>query len=165
MPTIRNCELPGDLIYDVERDLWARLDGAEVVLGLTDVGQTRAGTIQHVSYTRRVAAGPVNAGESVAVLESAKWVGPVTAPVSGTTVATNAALLDHSKLINLDPYGRGWIIRLRPTSALLANTLPAGWSRGEAALALYDEKLRRPFRSVSGVDEDFWCVHCADWNV
>jgi glycine cleavage system H protein len=162
--TIRNCELPDELFYDVERDLWARREGDELVLGLTDVGQTRAGTIQHVSFTRRAIAGEVGRGESIAVLESAKWVGPVTAPLGGTVVATNEELLAHPKLVNLDPYERGWIVRIRPPAGQ-ADPFGDGWSSGEAARARYDAKLRLPFRSVSGVDEDFWCVHCADWDV
>ncbi len=165
MTVIRNCELPDRLLYDVDHDLWARVEGEEVVIGLTDVGQTRAGNIQHVSFSRRARAGPVGPGDSLAVLESAKWVGPVTSPFAGTASATNDALLDHPGLVNLEPYGRGWIVRLRPSTAIDATVPPEGWSTGRTAAERYEAKLRLPFRSVSGVDEDFWCVHCTDWDV
>ncbi len=164
MATIRNCELPDDLLYDIEHDLWARPEEDDLVLGLTDVGQTRAGTIQHVSFTKRALGGAVGPGESIAVLESAKWVGPVTAPLAGTVMATNNDLLEHPKLVNLEPYGRGWIVRLRPVDGRL-DLFPDGWASGEVARTRYRAKLGLPFRSVSGVDEDFWCVHCADWDV
>lgn len=166
MTSIRNCVLPDDLVYNVERDIWARSDpDGTLVLGLTDVGQSRAGHIQVVSYTRRVRAGSVARGDSLAVLESAKWVGPVTSPVAGSVVAVNEALLARPKLINLDPYGRGWIARERPASGEVALLAAEGWTSGQAALDLYDVKLRLPFRSVAGVDEDFWCVHCNEWDV
>ncbi len=164
MASIRNCVLPDDLVYDVERDVWARPDqDGTLVLGLTDVGQSRAGHIQVVSYTRRARAGTAARGDSLAVLESAKWVGPVTSPVAGS-VAVNEALPARPKLINLDPYGRGWIARVRPAPGELDLLASAGWTRGQAALDLYELKLRLPFRSVAGVDEDFWCVHCNEWD-
>ncbi|KRT63803.1 MAG: Glycine cleavage system H protein - like protein [Chloroflexi bacterium CSP1-4] len=163
--TIRQCHFPGDLVYDVERDLWARQDGdGTLVLGLTDVGQSRAGHIQVVSFSRRARSGTVDRGDALAVLESAKWVGPVTGPVAGLVVALNEVLLVRPKLINLDPYGRGWIVRLRPASGE-ALALVDGWVRGQEALERYEAKLRLPFRSVAGVDEDFWCVHCNEWDV
>jgi glycine cleavage system H protein len=168
MATIRNCRLPDGLLYDVERDLWARVDGAELVIGLDDVGQTRAGDIQHVSFTRRALAGPVSAGDSLAILESAKWVGPVAAPFTGIVSAVNDDLRRRPKLINLDPYGRGWIVRLRRTEdggpGIADSSSRPGWTSGAEALTAYESKLRLPFRSVSGVDEDFWCVHCTDWQ-
>lgn len=164
MATIRNCELPDDLLFDVPRDLWARAEAGEITLGLTDVGQTRAGHIQLVSFTRRARSGHVERGESIAVLESAKWVGPVTSPVAGEVVGLNERLLGRPKLINLDPYGEGWIARLRPSIPDLDAALPDEWSSGPEALARYRDKLGQPFRSVSGVDEDFWCVHCSEWD-
>lgn len=166
MASIRNCLLPADLAYDVERDLWARSEpDGTIALGLTDIGQSRAGHIQVVSFTRRARAGSVAGGNSLAVLESAKWAGPITSPVAGSVLAVNDALLLKPKLINLDPYGRGWIVRLRPARGEAGLLATGGWTRGQAALELYDAKLRLPFRSVAGVDEDFWCVHCNEWDV
>lgn len=166
MASIRNCVLPDDLAYNVERDLWARSDSdGTLVLGLTDVGQSRAGHIQVVNFTRKARAGSVDRGDSLATLESAKWVGPITSPIAGSVVAINEAITLRPKLINLDPYGRGWITRVRPSPGEVELWTADGWARGQAALDLYDAKLRLPFRSVAGVDEDFWCVHCNEWDV
>lgn len=166
MTTIRNCNLPDELLYDVERDLWTRPEpDGSVSLGLTDVGQTRAGQIMVISFTRRALAGPVGRGESVAVIESAKWVGPVTSPVTGAVVETNQALLTRPRLINLDPYLRGWIVRIEPGAEEAAGDWSARWLRGPAAVERYAAKMALPFRSVAGVDEDFWCVHCNEWEV
>lgn len=166
MTSIRNCDLPDGLLYDVDHDLWTRLEAdGTITLGLTDVGQSRAGHIQLVSFTRRARAGRAARGDSLAVLESAKWVGPVASPTAGSVVERNEALLVRPKLINLDPYGRGWIVRLRPDEPFLAGDPDTGWAAGRAAIERYEAKLRLPFRSVSGVDEDFWCVHCNEWDV
>lgn len=165
MTSIRNCVLPDELDYNIERDLWARTDpDGTLVIGLTDVGQSRAGHIQLVSFSRRARSGTVARGDSLAVLESAKWVGPVTSPVAGSVVTVNEALLARPKLINLDPYGRGWIVRERPAAGEAALLAADGWARGQSALDRYEAKLRLPFRSVAGVDEDFWCVHCNEWD-
>lgn len=166
MTTIRNCILPDGLLYDVERDLWTRIEpDGSVSIGLTDVGQTRAGQIQVVSFTRRAESGPVDRGDSLAVIESAKWVGPVTSPVEGTVVMRNEALLERPRLINLDPYERGWIVRVRPGAAEADGAWARDWARGPVALERYATKMALPFRSVAGVDEDFWCVHCNEWEV
>jgi glycine cleavage system H protein len=163
--TIRNCVLPDDLLYDVGHDLWARREAdGSLVIGLTDVGQSRAGHMQVVSFTRRARAGSIDRGDSVAVLESAKWVGPVVSPVGGTIEGLNEVLIGRPKLINLDPYREGWIVRLRPANQGRADGTDEGWTVGQLALALYEDKLRLPFRSVAGVDEDFWCVHCNEWD-
>ncbi len=165
MTTIRNCALPDDLLYDVGRDLWARREAdGSLVIGLTDVGQSRAGQIQVVSFTRRARAGQIARGDSIAVLESAKWVGSVVGPIGGTVEGLNEALVGRPKLMNLDPYGRGWIVRLRPVGSILGEPASEEWTSGPNALALYEAKLRLPFRSVAGVDEDFWCVHCNEWD-
>ncbi len=86
------------------------------------------------------------------------------APVEGEVLATNPELARHPALATEDPYGRGWIARVRPAPGELDLLASAGWTRGQAALDLYELKLRLPFRSVAGVDEDFWCVHCNEWD-
>ena len=157
---LKSCILPYGLLYDVGHDLWARREDNGVVrLGLTDVGQTAGGKLQVVSFPRsaeRIGA-EVPAGKTVALLESAKWLGPIQLPVSGHLLEVNQTLLEHPLWVNLEPYGRGWIAAFRPTAQL-------PWLSGEAARDAYAERLRRTFRSVAGVNDDFWCAHCNDWD-
>ena len=156
----KNCVLPMDLLYDVERDLWARVEESGVVrVGLTDVGQTAGGKLQAISFPRsqRRLGTTVAAGTTVALLESAKWVGPVRLPVPAELVEINQELLTHPLWINLEPYGRGWVVAVRPEADL-------PWLAGSAARDAYREKLGRTFRSVAGINDDFWCVHCNDWD-
>lgn len=156
----KNCILPVDLFYDVDRDFWARRGENGVVrIGRTDVGQTAAGKLQVASFPKasRWLGTRVPAGKSVALLESAKWVGAVRLPVPGVLVEVNELLLEHPLWVNLEPYGRGWVVGFRPEEEI-------PWLSGEAARVAYAERLRRTFRSVAGINDDFWCVHCNDWD-
>lgn len=159
--TMKNCRLPVDLYYDVDRDFWARVDENTGVarIGLTDVGQTANGKLQTISFPRldQRLGKLVPAGKSVALLESAKWVGPLYLPIEGQLLAVNLELLAHPLWVNLEPYGNGWIVEFKPSS-------PLPWAFGEEARQSYFKRIKSTFRSVAGVNEDFWCVHCNDWD-
>ena len=108
------CAVPDDLLYDVELNVWVRLEGDTAVLGMTDVAQTLGGRMVQVSWKKT---GRTYArGKSVAVIESAKWVGPFHTPLSGELVEVNdEAFAADVAAANRDPYGAGWLARLRPT--------------------------------------------------
>lgn len=112
MPLVNNCNLPEDLYYVVAKHVWARRDGDLVTVGMTDVAQNLAKTI--IAVTPKAAGKPVKKGRNVATVESGKWVGPVPAPVGGEIAEINDALAGTPSLINSDPYGAGWVARLRP---------------------------------------------------
>lgn len=157
---MKGCVFPSEFLYDVDRDLWAEvLEDGTARIGLTDVGQTAAGKLRVVSFPHleRHLGEHLKAGKAVAVMESAKWVGALQLPTSGRLVAANLELVDHPLWINLEPYGNGWVVTYRPDS-------PIPWLAGEEARSAYQERLKQTFRSVQGVNEDFWCVHCNDWD-
>ena len=109
------CDIPEDCYFDLERDVWVRFEGDLAVLGMTDVAQTRGGKLVNISFKKpgRVVA----QGKSAATIESAKWVGPFPMPFSGEIVATNEETFKRDILIaNKDPYGTGWLVKLRPTN-------------------------------------------------
>jgi glycine cleavage system H protein len=112
LAVVNNCDLPEDLYYVVEKHVWARRDGDLVTVGMTDVAQNLAKTI--IAVTPKTPGKTVAKGRNIATVESGKWVGPVPAPVSGEIVEVNAALATSPSLINSDPYGEGWVARLRP---------------------------------------------------
>ncbi len=138
--TIENgCEFPDDLLYFVERSqmTWVRVEGDQVRIGLTDPAQTRAGKILHVRV--KAAGTQRERGKPVATIESGKWAGPVMAPVAGEVTEANAAVEKDPGLLNTDPYGAGWIVRLRPANpAELGDLL-----KGAAAIAKFKEILAR----------------------
>jgi glycine cleavage system H protein len=140
------CVVPAELTYDLERNVWLRFEGDEVVLGMTDVAQTLCGRLVSVTWKRPGTR--VRQGRSLAIIESAKWVGPFPAPVSGEIIATNeAAFAADIALANRDPYGAGWLIRLRPVAlADEAGHLIDGRTAFESYRALVEEQGIRCFR-------------------
>jgi glycine cleavage system H protein len=109
------CDIPDDLTYDVERDVWIRFEGETAVLGMTDVAQTRCGKIAAISF--RDVGKKVLQGKPLATIESAKWVGPFPAPFSCEIVETNeAAFAGDILTANKEPYTTGWLVRVRPTN-------------------------------------------------
>jgi glycine cleavage system H protein len=111
MATANGCQLPEDLYYFVEKHIWLRPEGDEVVMGLTDVAQHLAGKV--IAVTIKKVGRSLSRGQSAATVESSKWVGPVPTPVSGEIVAVNSDLVADPALINRDCYGAGWVVRLR----------------------------------------------------
>ncbi|MFV2040120.1 MAG: glycine cleavage system protein GcvH [Acidimicrobiales bacterium] len=112
MSEVRSCNIPDDLYYLVEKHVWVSYDGELVTVGMTDVAQHLAKTF--LSVTAKKPGKLVKKGRSVATVESSKWVGPVPSPVQGEVVEVNDAVVAKPSLINEDPYGEGWVARLRP---------------------------------------------------
>jgi glycine cleavage system H protein len=110
--TVRGCNIPEDLYYLVEKHVWARLEDELVVVGLTDVAQHLAKGI--ISVTTKRVGRSLEKGKSIGTVESSKWVGPVPAPVGGEIVEVNQSLTGDPGLLNREPYGEGWIAKLRP---------------------------------------------------
>lgn len=107
------CDIPEDLTYDVERDVWIRFDGDIATLGMTDVAQTRCGKIAAISF--RDVGKKIIQGKALATIESAKWVGPFPAPFSCEIIETNHDSFARDILItNKEPYTTGWLVRVRP---------------------------------------------------
>jgi glycine cleavage system H protein len=135
---VRGCNIPEDLYYWVEKHAWARDDGSgELTIGITDVAQHLAARV--VAITTKKVGKVLERGQSVATVESGKWVGPVPAPVDGEVVAVNTDLAMEPTLVNSDPYGAGWIVRIRPAAwAAQSGELVTG-AAGVAAYAAFLE--------------------------
>ncbi|KIX84796.1 glycine cleavage system protein GcvH [Thermus filiformis] len=104
-------DAPKDRFYTKTHE-WALPEGDEVVVGITDYAQEQLGDVVYVELPqvgRKVAA-----QEAVAVVESVKTASDIYAPVAGVVVAVNEALTSTPELINQDPYGEGWIFKLKP---------------------------------------------------
>ncbi len=103
-------KLPDDRRYTRSHE-WVQIEGSEVTVGITDHAQAELTDIVFVDLP---AIGKVvAAAASALVLESVKTVADVYAPVAGTIVAVNVELKTHPELVNQDPYGRGWIFKIR----------------------------------------------------
>jgi glycine cleavage system H protein len=101
---------PDDLKYHKEHD-WARIEGDEAVLGITWFAQDALGELVHYE--------PPNEGDTISrdaaygEVESVKAVSDVVAPLSGEVLEVNAKVVDEPETVNEDPYGDGWLIRIR----------------------------------------------------
>ncbi|HEV2075646.1 MAG TPA: glycine cleavage system protein GcvH [Thermoleophilaceae bacterium] len=101
---------PEDLLYHPEHD-WARIEGEEATFGITWYAQDSLGEI--VFFDPPDGGGSTSKDQSYAEVESVKAVSDVFAPLSGEIVAVNEALADAPERINDDPYGEGWLVRVR----------------------------------------------------
>jgi glycine cleavage system H protein len=105
--------VPGDLRYTKSHE-WVRTEGDTATIGITDHAQDELGDVVFVELPDEGAT--FDAGESFGTVESVKAVSDLYAPVGGEVVEVNSALNDAPEKINEDPYGEGWIVKLR-TSA------------------------------------------------
>jgi len=113
MTDVRGCQLPDDLLYDVENHIWFREIGdGKVKLGMTTVATALAGEI--VAFTPKKVGRSIKEGKSCATIESGKWVGPAKTAAAGEVIETNDALADKPNIANEDPYDAGWMVILEP---------------------------------------------------
>jgi len=111
---------PKDLKYSKEHE-WARIEGDEAVVGITDYAQEELGDITFVETPEKGAS--VKQSEVFATIESVKAASDIYAPLSGAIVETNEALEEHPEVINESPYEKGWICRIRLADAGEAENL------------------------------------------
>jgi glycine cleavage system H protein len=101
---------PEDLLYHPEHD-WARVEDGQATLGITWFAQDALGEV--VFFDLPAVGTSISKDAPYAEVESVKAVSDVVAPLSGEIVEVNAALTDSPQLINEDPYGAGWLVKVR----------------------------------------------------
>jgi glycine cleavage system H protein len=101
---------PDDLLYHSEHD-WARVEGDVATFGITWYAQDQLGEV--VFFEPPQVGATVTRGQAYSEVESVKAVSEVVAPLSGEVVEANAALPDRPEAINDDPYGDGWMVKVR----------------------------------------------------
>lgn len=147
---VRSCVLPLDLYYKVEEHVWLRVEAdRSVTLGFTDVAQTTAGRMLVVSF--RPVGAHYKQSKTIAIVESAKWLGPLRAPMDGALIATNKSLLEDAGLVNRSPYGKGWVVRYQPDELDLK-----GFVTGVDAAQAYEGFMER-----RNLDD---CIHCEGYE-
>ena len=111
---------PEDLRYHPEHD-WARIEGDEAVLGITWYAQDSLGEL--VLFDGPEVGATLTKDESYAEVESVKAVSDVIAPLSGEVLAVNQKAVDEPETVNADPYGEGWLVRIRVADPAEAEAL------------------------------------------
>ena len=137
MPNDRPLDVPRDRCYERDRHLWLQRDegSGRVRVGIDAIGLESLGELVYV--TLRDVGTTVVRGESVGSLEAAKMTSAVLAPVGGTLIARNDAVLRDPRLANEDPYARGWLFELEPSAweeeaaALVSGEAVAAWAAAE----------------------------------
>jgi len=111
---------PDDLMYHPEHD-WARIEGDEATLGITWFAQDALGELVHFEPPAVGAA--VAKDESYGEVESVKAVSDLVSPLSGEVLEVNEKTVDEPETVNEDPYGEGWLIRIRMSNPAEADSL------------------------------------------
>lgn len=143
MAVVNGCNIPEDLLYDVDPEAnaftWAKDNGdGTYTVGLTSIAAAMAGRL--VAYTPKKAGKVIERRKSVATIESGKWVGPVPTPLTGEIVEVNDALKGNPALANDDPYGAGWIAKIKPTNPDEIKSLLTGQAAVDALAKVANEK-------------------------
>jgi glycine cleavage system H protein len=114
MVEIEGYDLPEELYYTRDHT-WARVeDNGTVTVGMDAYGAKAAGSIEFIDLPMED--DKFEAGEAFGSLESAKWVGGLLMPVTGTVIEVNENVEDDPDLLSKDPYGEGWLIKVKPTN-------------------------------------------------
>ena len=101
---------PEDLLYNAEHD-WARVEGDEALLGITWYAADSLGELVH--FEPPAAGATIERGGSYGEVESVKAVSDLIAPLSGEIVDVNQKVIDAPETVNEDPYGEGWLVRIK----------------------------------------------------
>jgi len=104
---------PDTLLYTKDHE-WVRREGQAVAIGITDFAQSELGEIVYVELPE--VGSKLEAGREFGTVESVKAVSEIFAPVSGEVIEVNDRLREAPESVNKDPYGEGWILRVRPAS-------------------------------------------------
>ncbi len=111
---------PDGLKYHSEHD-WARVEGDEATLGITWFAQDALGELVH--YEAPDVGSTISKEESYGEVESVKAVSDLITPLSGEVVEVNAKVVDEPEIVNEDPYGEGWLVRIRLSDASEVDSL------------------------------------------
>jgi glycine cleavage system H protein len=111
---------PADLLFSKEHE-WVKLDGDLATIGVTDYAQNALGDIVYVELPRVGSA--IKQFSNVGVIESVKAVSDLFTPISGEVVEVNSALDNDPAAVNRDPYGAGWLLKIKPADPNEAKSL------------------------------------------
>src|SRR5262252_7877298 len=115
MATVRGFDFPDDLFYLLEQDAWVRRDGVDIAtIGLTSLGAHISG--EFVEFMPKPLGSAIERGRSIGTLEMSKVIRSARTSVAGVIVAINEIVRAEPGLINGDPYGAGWLAKIRPTA-------------------------------------------------
>jgi len=142
MTKVEEYDMPDELYYHKEF-MWVRVEGEEAVVGLNDFSQKLAGEISYIEMPEE--GDEVKQDEAIGSYETGKWLGKLYAPVSGEVTAMNEEVEDEPTLVNKDPYGEGWLFKIKMGDPAQLDNLMKGeeaieWLKGEIAKHAKEKK-------------------------
>jgi len=136
MVKVKEYELLEDLYYH-EQHMWVRVEGDIAVVGVDDFTQKAAGEVTYIELPST--GDKFEAGDLAGSIETGKWIGKLYSPVSGEIVEINEEVQNDPTLINSDPYGKGWLFKVKMTSPDdIKNLL-----RGDDAVKWLEEEIAK----------------------
>jgi len=115
--------IPDDLYFHKEH-MWVKVDGDTAIVGMDDFSQKLAGELSFIELPME--GDEVSKDEAVGSYETGKWMGKIFAPVSGEIVEVNEELEDDPSIVNQDPYGKGWMFKIKMSDPSEVDSLMKG---------------------------------------
>jgi glycine cleavage system H protein len=144
MTIIRGFDFPDGLFYLLEHDAWVRLDGdGTATTGITSLGSYISG--EFIEFMAKPVGTVIDRERALGMLEMSKVIRSARAPISGVIVDINERARTDPKLINGDPYGQGWLVRLRPVAWEADSALLVTGAAIPAAVEAYMAVLSETF--------------------
>lgn len=140
MANVNGCNLPEDLYYLIEKHVWAKPLGDDLIrVGITTVAaKLSGGKLAALTVKAKNIGQEVVQGKSLATVESSKFVGPVPSPLTGVVLRVNEKLATDPNLAIADPYGDGWVAEMKPSKW---DAEKESLAFGAEGIALYQAKL------------------------
>ena len=126
-----------DGLYFHKEHMWVKVEGDTAVVGMDDFSQKLAGELSFIELPME--GDGVSKDEAVGSYETGKWMGKIFAPVSGEVVEVNEELEDDPSIVNQDPYGKGWMFKLKMSDPSEVDTL----MKGDAVIPWLKEEIEK----------------------
>jgi glycine cleavage system H protein len=136
MAEVQGFQLPDELWYHKEH-MWAKVEGDLATVGVTDFYQKLAGEISYIELPS--VGDEVSVDDVVGTVETGKWIGKIYAPLTGTIEEINDQIEDEPNLPNTDPFGNGWLYKIKFSEASELDQL----FKGEAAVSWQTEQIAK----------------------
>jgi glycine cleavage system H lipoate-binding protein/TusA-related sulfurtransferase len=138
---IKNCLFADDVLYDTERNVWVRFEDGTAVIGANSILAWLSGPLTSVSF--KDVGTVVEKGKSVGSTDGPLHFDTIKSPLTGRITAVNSQLKEDPKLLNHDPYGKGWFVKLEPLKPEeKADLLPVSAARHDLELKVEEFRVR-----------------------
>jgi glycine cleavage system H protein len=136
MAEVQGFQLPDELWYHKEH-MWAKVEGDLATVGVTDFYQKLAGEISYIELPS--VGDDISVDDVVGTVETGKWIGKIYAPLSGTVEEVSDKIEDEPNLPNTDPYGNGWLYKVKFSDSSELERL----FKGDAAMTWQTEQIAK----------------------